>query len=877
MRKNKLLLLLVLLMTAATGAWAQSTSSLVFEAACNGSGTADDNVVWTVTSDCSESTFESTKGIHYGTSNAQVQYIQLSTSGISGTITQVVVNASTATNVDATVGVTVGGDAFGGDAQSLSSTATDYTFTGSASGAIVVRVAKPSAAAKALYVKSIEVTYTSSGGSGATYTVAGSNAAMFGAAWDATNTANDMTKNGDGTYSITYTNVSLDANVEYRVVKDHDWSEAYPDGNRVINIAEAGTYTLTIHFNPTTHEVYETMPGSGSGAAYTVTLKEGTDDATSWQGKAGEGEYQALPLEGVAAGTAVTVKYNGTKKVKSVKAKKKAAAAVWDGDLSKLTAESTAEFATVTDGMTIKGAFAEGVNVKISIAEGATVTLDGVTINGVHNKSYKWAGINCLGDATIILSGTNTVKGFHQAYPGIHVPVDKTLTIQGSGSLTASSNGPGCGIGGGNSIACGNIVIAGGTITATGGESAAGIGGGYGSCGNISITGGTITANGGSWAAGIGSGFMGSCGDISITGGTINATGGEYAAGIGSGCYGSCGDITITDGVTSVTTTKGNDAPYSIGAGGEGGTCGTVTIGGTVYWQDNAAVNGGDTYLATSPLDYPPTPATVTTAPTATTGDIAAGSETALVSGGAATGGTMMYKVTTTNTQPTSTEGFSADVPTAKTLAAGTYYVWYYVEGDASHTDSEISATGIEVTIAAAALTYPIALSAVTSDYIGSVIATDGYVYATAADATAASKTAVAKICYVSGSNGLALALEDVSEEQLTWDNSADENDGKTAAEWCSAWNTSKAVKDAEWMLASKDQWTNMITAAGSYTDLRDGFSSVGGSNLKSDSYWSSTEDDSYDGRAWYYYFGQGVWSSVDKDCGFLVRACLAW
>jgi hypothetical protein len=62
-------------------------------------------------------------------------------------------------------------------------------------------------------------------------------------------------------------------------------------------------------------------------ATYTVTLKSGTEDATSWQGKAGTGEYQALPLEGVAAGTAVTVKYNGTKKVKSVKAKKKAAAA----------------------------------------------------------------------------------------------------------------------------------------------------------------------------------------------------------------------------------------------------------------------------------------------------------------------------------------------------------------------------------------------------------------------------------------------------------------------------------------------------------------------------------------------------------------------
>ena len=58
-------------------------------------------------------------------------------------------------------------------------------------------------------------------------------------------------------------------------------------------------------------------------AGYSVALKEGTDDATNWQGKAGEGDYQELPLTGLEAGTAVSVKYNGTKKVKSVKAKKK--------------------------------------------------------------------------------------------------------------------------------------------------------------------------------------------------------------------------------------------------------------------------------------------------------------------------------------------------------------------------------------------------------------------------------------------------------------------------------------------------------------------------------------------------------------------------
>ena len=37
-----------------------------------------------------------------------------------------------------------------------------------------------------------------------------------------------------------------------------------------------------------------------------------------------------------------------------------------------------------------------------------------------------------------------------------------------------------------------------------------------------------------------------------------------------------------------------------------------------------------------------------------------------------------------------STDGFCATVPTASGLAAGTYYVWYYVKADNTHIDSEI-------------------------------------------------------------------------------------------------------------------------------------------------------------------------------------------
>lgn len=138
------------------------TSTLTFTAKCNGSGTADDGVAWTVTSDGTESNFDSTKGIHYGTNNAAVQYIKLKTSDISGTISKVVVNASAASGVSATASVTVGGSAFGGDAQSLTTSAANYTFNGSASGEIIVTITKPSSATKAIYVKSVTVTYTPS-------------------------------------------------------------------------------------------------------------------------------------------------------------------------------------------------------------------------------------------------------------------------------------------------------------------------------------------------------------------------------------------------------------------------------------------------------------------------------------------------------------------------------------------------------------------------------------------------------------------------------------------------------------------------------------------------------------------------------------------
>ena len=231
----------------------------------------------------------------------------------------------------------------------------------------------------------------------------------------------------------------------------------------------------------------------------------------------------------------------------------------FNGDLSKLLNNYVAQ-----DGDTLKGTLLG--KVKVSIADGATVTLNNVTIDGDYDYDHLWAGLTCEGNCTIVLEGKNTVKGFFQYQPGIYVPSGKTLTIKGSGSLDASSNGEGAGIGCAARDDCGNVVIESGTITATGG----------------------------SGAAGVGAARSGSAGDIKIIGGTVVATGGSSAAGIGGGYYGAVGKITIEGQSTKVSATAGSGAPYSVGAGLNKTSVDVITIGGLVV--DN---------VSASPFNYP--------------------------------------------------------------------------------------------------------------------------------------------------------------------------------------------------------------------------------------------------------------------------------
>ena len=188
------------------------------------------------------------------------------------------------------------------------------------------------------------------------------------------------------------------------------------------------------------------------------------------------------------------------------------------------------------------------------------------------------------GNVEIELDGNNELKsGAHRAGLEKNTSTSTgTLTLKddkkddkeaGIGSLKATGGQYAAGIGNGGYYGNGgnrsgeNITITGGTVTATGGWGGAGIGGGINGSGeDITINGGTVTAAGGYYAAGIGGGERGNGEDITITDGTVNAAGGGSGAGIGGGYMGSGSNVTVSGAaqVTAIAGKSGNG--YGAGA-----------------------------------------------------------------------------------------------------------------------------------------------------------------------------------------------------------------------------------------------------------------------------------------------------------------------
>ena len=239
-----------------------------------------------------------------------------------------------------------------------------------------------------------------------------------------------------------------------------------------------------------------------------------------------------------------------------------------------------------------------------------------VSDTGLENHAGKAAlSVQGEGNVEIELDGKNELKsGYYRA--GLEKNTSAgTLTLKddnkeaGSGSLNAEGGALSAGIGGsynGYSANNGtkNIIITGGTVTATGGDGGAGIGGGNGGAAeNITITGSTVTATGGSalgfGGAGIGGGGDGRNSDsngknITITGSTVTAKGGNGSAGIGGGVTGIGEAITITG---STVTATGGIGAAGIGGGNDGAAENITITGSRVTATGNsggAGIGGGE-------------------------------------------------------------------------------------------------------------------------------------------------------------------------------------------------------------------------------------------------------------------------------------------
>ena len=266
--------------------------------------------------------------------------------------------------------------------------------------------------------------------------------------------------------------------------------------------------------------------------------------------------------------------------------------------------------------VTVKGTTTENT-ITVNTNTEVHVTLDNVAVNNAHStdSSRDGAGMTVTtgenGKVTVELEGTNVLEG-----TGDHAGLE-TNNNQGSleitdtdndGSLTAEGGNMAAGIGGSAYEDGTNITISGGTIEATGSDGAAGIGGGFNGAGeNITITGGDVTATGGRGGAGIGGGGVDTGMDymdyggtpettasgVVISGGNVTATGGLNAAGIGGGHYGNVADVTISGGDVTAT---GGYCGAGIGGGLEG-TSENITIEGDAQVDakgSNYAADVGD-------------------------------------------------------------------------------------------------------------------------------------------------------------------------------------------------------------------------------------------------------------------------------------------
>lgn len=175
----KFMLLLCALIVGSGTMWAENKTN-VSTVTTTFTATGDVTAKFTQTGDFKEATWNlgvtwkssaswqnmnDSKGSQIGSGSKPATQIVLTGSNIPGTITSVKVNSSVASQGATTVGVSVGGTTFkcsNSETATLQTSAADYDFTGSGSGDVVITWSQPSTS-KAIYIKSVTITYEEAG------------------------------------------------------------------------------------------------------------------------------------------------------------------------------------------------------------------------------------------------------------------------------------------------------------------------------------------------------------------------------------------------------------------------------------------------------------------------------------------------------------------------------------------------------------------------------------------------------------------------------------------------------------------------------------------------------------------------------------------
>ena len=510
-----------------------------------------------------------------------------------------------------------------------------------------------------------------------------------GVVWDPGASDNKMTEQ-NGVYSITFTNVDANSELLFKFAINGSWNENFGctswdanELNKTLSNIEAGganfkfgltekaDVTISFNLSELTYMISTKGMKVGDDAAtgYSVSMKDGVKDAGKWTVKVGEGQAQALPIGGLKGdgSETVTLQYNGRLKVKGVKATSEAAAApsVPDGALS-------GKF-SVSDGKQVY--FSKG-NLRYESSKWSF--FDNQYDYYTSYSADAWDHFGWSTSATDYGKNTSTTRS---DYSGDFVDWGATM---GTGWRTLTSDEwtyllktrSASTVGGTengryakakvNNV--GGVILFPDTYTHPDG---------------VNAPTGVNATDATGWN---GNSYTAADWTKMETAGCVFLPAAGYRNGSSVNNPGSCGDY-------SSATPSGTDKAYELYFSSS--SLNPASLGSRFYGLSVRLV-----CEAAATVEPAKEPATVTTAPTGAA-IVGVGKTTALVSGGVADGGTLWYAVTTTNTKPASTDGFSDAVPTAKDItASGKVYVWYYVKGDDTHTDSEIAATAIEVPVA---------------------------------------------------------------------------------------------------------------------------------------------------------------------------------